>query len=260
MWDAAQAIETSRWRRSISRLEHRPVLRSGRSRAFLGPTWNLSGRPMGSSSPISHGGVTTASTPTRASWPFDPSTRVKPGNCSRTSVTSTSMSWAPDSRALVTGGGDLKGRLGIFRIDAQTGDVALIVPIPQGAANSYPQWSPYGKHIYYRRPLTDDVKSSDVAFVERNLASGQEREVTRGDLGLISLSPDWGSIVAQKVDSTAKSSAVVLIPVEGGETRELLPPSQNQGILRFSGIPWTPDGRGVIVRKILSGGIREVNE
>jgi Tol biopolymer transport system component len=167
------------------------------------------------------------------------------------------MSWAPDSRALVTGGGDLKGRLGIYRIDAQTGDVALIVSIPQGAGNAYPQWSPDGKHIYYRRPLTDDVRNRDVAFVERNLASGQEREVARGALGSISLSPDGRTIVAHKADSTGKSSALVLIPVAGGETRELVPPSQDQGILRFSGIPWTPDGRAVIVRKILSGGIRE---
>ena len=37
-----------------------------------------------------------------------------------------------------------------------------------------------------------------------------------------------------EVDPTAKSSAVVLIPVEGGKTRELLPPSQDQGILRFT--------------------------
>ena len=42
----------------------------------------------------------------------------------------------------------------------------------------------------------------------------------------------------------------MLIPVEGGEPRELLRVSQPQGlIVRFSGMPWTPDGRAVLVRR-----------
>jgi hypothetical protein len=64
----------------------------------------------------------------------------------------------------------------------------------------------------HRRPLTHDVNSRDVAFVERNLASGREREVARGDLSAISLSQDGRSIVMQTVDSTTRSSTVVLIP------------------------------------------------
>ena len=160
------------------------------------------------------------------------------------------MSWAPDGRALVTGGTDLKGRDGVFRIDARTGEVETIVLLPQDFANSYPQWSPDGKRIYYRRQLHDGVIGRDVAFVERHLASGEEREVIRGDLGSINLSPDGRSIVAQRRNPSTKSEAVVLIPVEGGEPRELLRVSQPQGILGFfSGLPWTPDGRAVLVRR-----------
>jgi Tol biopolymer transport system component len=164
------------------------------------------------------------------------------------------VSWAPDGRAFVTGGTDLKGRDGVFRIDARTGDVETIVLLPQDFANSYPQWSPDGKRIYYRRQLNDGVSGADgfvgqVAFIERDLTSGLEREVVRGDLGSINLSPDGHSIVAQRGDRVTKSEAVVLIPVQGGEPRELLRVSQPQGILRFSGMPWTPDGRGVLVRR-----------
>jgi Tol biopolymer transport system component len=170
------------------------------------------------------------------------------------------MSWAPDSRALVTGGTDLKGRDGVFRIDARTGEVETIVLLPQDYANSYPQWSPDGKRIYYRRQLTDGVRSRDVAFVERHLASGEEREVARGDLGSINLSPDGRWIAAGKSDQSTGSSAVVLIPIDGGETREILRGSQGQPILAgFNGMPWTPNGRGVIVRRRSSGDRRESN-
>lgn len=56
------------------------------------------------------------------------------------------------------------------------------------------------------------------------------------------------------------SSAVVLIPVDGGETRELLRGSQDQPILAgFNGMPWTPDGRGVLVRRRSSADQRASN-
>ena len=42
---------------------------------------------------------------------------------------------------------DPKGRNGVFRIDARTGDVTLIVQLPFGFERAFPQWSPSGKHI-----------------------------------------------------------------------------------------------------------------
>jgi Tol biopolymer transport system component len=160
------------------------------------------------------------------------------------------MSWAPDSHALVTGGTDLKGRNWVLQIDARTADVTTIVPLPNGFERSYPQWSPDGKRIYYRVPLKEDAINGDVAFVERDLATGAEREVARGALGSISLSPDGRWITAQRADPSTKSQAVVLIPVEGGETKELLRVTDPQRIVSaLSGIPWTPDGRSVLVRR-----------
>ena len=160
------------------------------------------------------------------------------------------VSWAPDGRAFVTGGTDPKGRNGIFRIDARTGDVTPIVQLPLGFERSFPQWSPGGNHIYHRVPLNDDAISEDVAFIERTVVSGAEREVARGAFGAISLSPDGRWIAAQKTDPATKSEALALIPIGGGETRELFRARQPERIVnQLSGIPWTPDSRNVLLRR-----------
>ena len=49
----------------------------------------------------------------------------------------------------------------------------------------------------------------------------------------------------------------MIIGIEGGETKQILSAGRAQRIVRFSGIPWTPDGRSVLVRKVLSGNARE---
>jgi hypothetical protein len=98
------------------------------------------------------------------------------------------VSWAPDGRAFVTAGTDPKGRDGVFRIDARTGDVSLVVQLPPGFERSSPQWSAHGQHIHYRVPLKADAINGGAALVERHLDSGAERELARGELGHISRS------------------------------------------------------------------------
>ena len=160
------------------------------------------------------------------------------------------VSWAPDGRAFVTGGTDPKGRNGVFRIDARTGDVTPILELPFGFQTSFPQWSPSGTHIYYRVPLKEDAINGDVAFIERGLETGAERELARGNLGSISVSPDGRWIAAQKSDRSTRSQAIMLVPIAGGETRELFRATSPESIaVQFSGLPWTPDSRGLLVRK-----------
>ena len=160
------------------------------------------------------------------------------------------VSWAPDGHAFVTGGTDSKGRNGVFRIDARTGDVTPIVQVPFGFQSSFPQWSPSGNHIYYRVPLREDAINGGVAFIERDLETGTERELARGNLGRISLSPDGRWVAAQRSDRSTRSQAIVLIPIAGGETRELYRATAPESLaVQFSGLPWTPDSDGLIVRK-----------
>lgn len=161
------------------------------------------------------------------------------------------MSWAPDGHAFVTAGTDLKGRNWVFLIDARTGAVATLAALPQEFERACPQWSPDGRAIYYRRPLNSDGSGREVAFIERTLASGDEREIARGDLGAISVSPDGQWIAAQRNEPSTRSQALVVIPVKGGAPRELIHVTEPQSLISyFAGIPWVPDSRGVLLRKI----------
>ena len=49
----------------------------------------------------------------------------------------------------------------------------------------------------------------------------------------------------------AKTSTVLLIPIAGGEPRELLRVSQPERFLPYGCMSWTPDSRAVIVAKVI---------
>jgi Tol biopolymer transport system component len=153
--------------------------------------------------------------------------------------------WAPDGRSFLGMGTDFNGRQGLYRIDAQTGEVAPIAFSPAGSPFSRPLWAPDGKKIYYVSFLP---KTNEASIRERDLASGSEREVVRrASLGAPSVSPDGRYIAARSSDPSTKSSTVLVFPIAGGEPRELLRvnPPQHFGFF----VPWTPDGQGVIVSK-----------
>ena len=146
-----------------------------------------------------------------------------------------SVTWSPDGRELLTGGRDLKGRnQGLYRIDVKTGDAALVVP--QSLGGSSPQWGPDGTQVYYRRGSS---------IVERNLASGAERDVlsipTPG-VGGFGLSPDRRTVAFDATDSSGAKSLLVM-PIAGGTPRQVFrPKATDQRIGRWD---WTSDGRAI---------------
>jgi Tol biopolymer transport system component len=157
------------------------------------------------------------------------------------------LSWAPDGRSFVLFARDLKGREGVFRVDAHTAEVVpIVVPVAERLSYEGFFWSPDGKRLYYH--------SQAGTIYERDLTSGKEREVIRGPFGPISLSPDGRWIAASKRDSPNHLGAVVLIPVDGGEQRELLRLTEPQQWINNTSMPWTPDGRAILVRKMLAAG------
>jgi tricorn protease len=160
---------------------------------------------------------------------------------------------APDGRSFAVQGTDLKGRGGIFQVEALSGEVTSIAVEerrgegrPESLVN--PAWSPDGKKLYYQKLSPVPQQGRSIAFIEKDLVSGKEREIIRRtNLGAMRISPDGRYIVTPSTDPASKSATVLLIPLDGGEPRELLrvpQPSQ----LRVPG--WEPDGRAVIVWKI----------
>ncbi len=118
--------------------------------------------------------------------------------------------WSPDGRQIAVAGNDLKGRHGLFRIDASTGAVTAITftsssPFARtdpGERLTYegPMWSPDGARLYYHK--------ANGAILEWTFATATAREIARG-FGSIGLSPDGDLIAASRPDRRQ----LVVIPV-----------------------------------------------
>jgi Tol biopolymer transport system component len=145
--------------------------------------------------------------------------------------------WSPDGRSLLTKGIDQRGRNGIFQIDVQSGQATAVV-LSDGLT-TFVQWSPDGKKVYFQR---------NRVFVERDLASGTERDVYY-DMGVRNgaLSPDGRYLAVARTDPSTKTASLLLVPVAGGQPRELLRLKQSEGLKSVN--VWTPDSNAVIITK-----------
>jgi len=142
--------------------------------------------------------------------------------------------WSSDNRFVILGGKDLKGRMGQYRVDIETGDAT---PLAQPGQQSLD-----GTRTFARKNVAPDT----VAFVERDLASGREREIIRKkSLGSMNVSPDEAFMATSYFDGKARG--LLLIPVSGDEPRELFPLTAPDSLLWD--MTWMPDSRGVLVNK-----------
>ncbi|MBI3491410.1 MAG: PD40 domain-containing protein [Acidobacteria bacterium] len=169
------------------------------------------------------------------------------------------LRWSPDGLSLAIQATDSKGRQGIFRIDATTGEATPIALSSRGPVGGEsfigPAWAPDGKRIYYNR-INRASEGAFTAIVERDLSSGNEKEVIRrsGRTPFWDLSPDgkyWvvadGDFVrGGPIPGRAGKWNVLLIPASGGEPKELMRgESQGGGVLM-----WAPDSHSIFVYSI----------
>jgi Tol biopolymer transport system component len=155
--------------------------------------------------------------------------------------------WIPDGRAISGQGVDRKGRQGIYRIDAQTGDTSPIVLNEPGVYSTPAGWSPDGKKLYYHR---NNPATKEHLAIERDMASGKEREILRrkGFFGAFS-SPDGRYLALRIPDLTPKSSALMVVPVSGGMPREVLRLNDPESVGGGYSVEWTPDSQAIVFRK-----------
>jgi Tol biopolymer transport system component len=98
----------------------------------------------------------------------------------------------------------------------------VVIPIPLSERPSYEGffWSRDQKRLYYQR--------QNGTILERDIASGRDRVIVPQSspadrrCGQMSLSPDGRTIATCRANTSTDSQALVLIPVDGGERRELL--------------------------------------
>jgi len=178
------------------------------------------------------------------------------------------LRWAPKGESLTAFGVDRNGRGGFFSIDPHNGEITRLAPFtPQGEGWSYEGafLSPDATRMYYH---------TRYGWIrERDMTSGTERVIVAGgnksegmdpdkDLGLISLSPDGRWFASHKPayrapDGSTRFQSLVLIPVAGGAPREILHVNKPEWLDNES-IPWTPDGRSLVIRKMIGDSGSEV--
>ncbi len=142
------------------------------------------------------------------------------------------LRWSPDGRSILAGGRDERDRRGLYRIDAQTGDVSPVVLSGGMGVVWQAAWSRDGRTIYY---------TMGAGIIARDLGTGQEREIQSGDSKHFALSPDGRFLAVPRVDPRSASSVLDLIALETGQSRELL--RVPDGGAFYRALSWSADGR-----------------
>ncbi len=159
--------------------------------------------------------------------------------------------WSPDGRSLTVLGTDRRGRGGIYRVDVETGEQTALAQSHPDHFLTFHVWSRDGEEIFFTR---SDQQSKNVRVVARNIKSEKERVLHRVEtfVGGIALSPDGGQLAV--LISSRGRSVVKMIPVDGGEVREIDPGRY----IVVNMLAWTADGRRLLLGIHLNNGQREV--
>lgn len=145
--------------------------------------------------------------------------------------------WSPDGRSLLNVGTDVSGRQGLFKVDVASGEATAVI-LTRGLT-PFAAWSADGKKVYFNRRGV---------FVERDLASGAERDVFQEDgIRLGVLSPDGQYLAISRANESTRTASLVLVPVGGGQPREIFRTTPPERV--FFGGAWTRDGSAFIIQK-----------
>jgi Tol biopolymer transport system component len=155
--------------------------------------------------------------------------------------------WSPDGRSILVSGKDNKIQHGLFLVDAQTGEVTPTVMWGDREID-VPAWFPDGKRLLYLSQHSE-TGTTIATVVIRDLATGQEKALFQPAAGLtiddIALSPNGQQVALTLVEKQARSSALKLLPVAGGEASELVRAKEPEQIVGDS-LSWSPDSRYIV--------------
>jgi Tol biopolymer transport system component len=150
--------------------------------------------------------------------------------------------WSPDGRSFLTGGRDSSGRQGLFTLNAATGEASLVLRQDPPGFVQLPAWSPDGQGLFYLR--TTPEASNRLRAV--SLRTGEDREVFSRSTNNAALSPDGLSVVVRLGDPGDRTSVLAIVPVGGGEAKELLRVAPPNALPPWGGLAWTPDGKHIL--------------
>ncbi len=164
------------------------------------------------------------------------------------------LHWAPDDRSLTVDGG-VDGRLGVFRIDAQTGQVTPMVLQPPDSGAPRHQWSADGKTVYFQRKGRRGDSATDVTLIAFDVASNTETEIMRAPAERMArygtnyaVSPDGRTVYFTRLvtprdlrEGGSGPNEIVARDIATGVERTLWDGAYRDGDLLLS-----PDGRHIV--------------
>ena len=142
-------------------------------------------------------------------------------------------------------GRDLKGRQGIFRVDANTGVATPLIANDSPGNIQQASWTPDGKSLVFRRNSEKGPR-----MVLRDVASGAERTLVEQALAGPSLSNDGRHLAYLVFDRDSKTTSVYTMAIESGTPKAL---TKVPGSARNASA-WTPDGRWIVFASADDGG------
>jgi Tol biopolymer transport system component len=166
--------------------------------------------------------------------------------------------WFPDGRSLlVTSWDGTRKSVDDYRIDVGTGEAHLLRrgkgsgPFGPDANPLRPDLSPDGRTIFLSQRERAGAGIVSTRVLAYDIESAQEKEVLRlGEGRFISsvfVSPDGRQLAFAEANLEGGPATVNVMPVEGGEVREVLRVQLPATVFGPFGLAWTPDGRHLLV-------------
>jgi Tol biopolymer transport system component len=152
------------------------------------------------------------------------------------------LRWLPDGKSFIVLGTDENDQTGLFRLEARTGEIDLVVTGDSGYHAM--RCSPDGKKVFYEADLW---KEKIFRIIRYDIDTQQKKVVYKSDWQIfrMDLSPDGKQLVFYE----GKDDALKIISVDGGQPRVLLK-LEDGGI---NSVAWSADGKDIFFSKTIEG-------
>jgi Tol biopolymer transport system component len=154
------------------------------------------------------------------------------------------LEWSPDARSFLAQAADADGRRGLFRIDAQTGEVEPLVLWPEDGATAGSWGRTADELVLYRLFWgADGIDNQRSRISVLDLETGRERVLAERNVYWPAVSQDRRQVVFTR-EGGGSSGDLVVVPVTGGEPRSLLR-FDTDGPRWPLNPAWGPEGRHI---------------